>query len=178
MPSPNDSVFVCLQVETDCGVDQVSATERCYRGVINSTGEWKVGDTINIKLQYPGTQCLLVGWEKSKVTSSDVTVKTSKGALVSGTVSGLGTTQATFTLTGTADPGDTLSVCYRVGVPGVYVKLDEDRGDSDINIHAVDLTNPVTYREVYGRQHQWSGDPDLPDILRVTGMGLQTSPPS
>lgn len=178
MPSQNDSVFACLQVETDCGVGQVSATERCYRGVVNSTGEWQVGDTINIKLQDPDTQCLLVGWEKSKTTSSDVTVKTSKGALVSGTVSGLGTNHATFTLTGTTDPGETLSVCYRVGVPGVYVKLAEDRGNSDINIHAVDLNNPVTYIEVYGRHHQWSGDPDLPNIFRVTGMGLQTNPPS
>ena len=53
MPNPSDPVLACLQIETPCGVGQVATTERCYRDVIDSTGEWKVGDTIVLKLQAP-----------------------------------------------------------------------------------------------------------------------------
>lgn len=178
MPSPSDPVLACLQVETSCAVGQTDTSERCYRDVVGTPGEWNVGDTIVIKLQTPGTNCRIVGWEKSKLGSSDVAVKTSSGEMVVGAVANLGTTTATFTLTGAAPAGATLVVHYRVGVPGVYVRLAENRGNTDIDLHAVDIDNPVEYVEVYGRPHPWSGNPELPDILRVTGLGLQTNPPT
>jgi hypothetical protein len=178
MPDPSDPVFACLQVETPCPVNETDTSERAYRDVISNIGEWTVGDTIVLKLQTPGTGCRLFGFERSGLGSTDVHVKTSVNVPVSGTLSGLGTTQVTFTLTESAPAGDTLTVCYRTGCPGVYTALAEDRGNDDINLHAVDIDNPLGYVEVYGRVHPWSGDPNLPDILRVTGMGLQTNPPS
>jgi hypothetical protein len=171
-------MYACLQIETTCGVTQTDTGERCYRDYIENTGEWNVSDTVVIKLQTPATGCRLFGWARSELGSAAVVAKTSSGAPVAGTAAALGTTAVTFTLTEGVAPGETLTFCYRTGIPSVYVALAEDRGNAEIDLHAVDLDNPVSYVEVYGREHQWSGDPALPDILRVTGMGLQTNPPS
>lgn len=178
MPDPSDPVYACLQIETPCPVDETDTGKRCYRDVIDTVGQWSVGDTIITKLQTPGTNCVLFGFERSELGATDLLVKTSIGIPVSGTCTGLGTGTVTFTLTGTAPAGDTLTVCYRTGCPGVYVSLVENRGNADINLHSVDIDNPLSYVEVYGREHTWSGDPNMPDILRVTGMGLQTNPPT
>ena len=178
MPAPDDPVLACLQIETDCPVGQTTTTERVYRDVIGTANEWNVGDTIIVKLQAPATNCLLVGWERSELGSTGLYVQNSNMVSVTGTTSGLGTITATFTLTSTAPDGDTLKVCYRTGVPGAYVSLAQDRGLADIDMHSVDIDNPISYVEVYGRTHQWAGDPNLPDILRVAGMGLQTDPPA
>lgn len=177
MPNPSDPVYACPQVETLCAVNQTDTSERCYRAVIGTPGEWNTGDEILIKLQKPGTGCRVFGWGRSEISVGGVEIRTSDGTPLSCQASNLGTTTATVTLTEPAPVGDTLTVCYRVGVPGVYDHLAENRGNDSINLHSVDIDNPVSYVEVYGRPHLWSGDPALADILRVTGMGLQTNPP-
>ena len=177
MPVADDPVLACLQIKTECPVGQTATTERVYRDVIDTANEWNVGDTVIVKLQAPATDCLVVGWERSELGSDGLYVQDSNMVPISGTTSGLGTITATFTLTSSAPVGDTLKIHYRTGIPGVYVSLIEDRGHTDLDLHSVDIDNPVTYVEVYGTTHQWAGDPSLPDILRVVGMGLQEDPP-
>jgi hypothetical protein len=170
-------VYACLQVETPCPVGQTDTNERVHRVVVDTAGEWNVGDTIHIKLGPPATNCRIFGFQESGTGSTDVIVVTHQRQVISSTVTNLGTVEATITLTASAPAGITLDICYRVGLPATYDSLGRGRGQQGLNRHNVTLDASAPYSEVYGTTHPWLGDPDVTAVKRLVGRGMQTNPP-
>lgn len=177
MPNPNDAIYACLQVETECPVGQTDTGERVHRVVIDTAGQWNVGDTIHIKLQTPATTCRIFGFTDSGIGSTDVIVITANRQVISSTVTNLGTIEATITLTASAPAGATLTICYRVGLPATYNSMRRDRGSAPVDSHNITLDATAPYSEVYGTTHPWAGDPDVMAVEGLVGRGLQMNPP-
>ena len=170
--APGDPVCACFRVVNDITVGQTSTLERLHRDVVNTVGEWNIGDTFKIKdATHP-----FFGYESSTLTS-DVIVQDAGGNMISCTTAGQGTNEITVTLTASAPAGDTLTICYRIGFEATYGSLKLDRKDERLDCHNITLNSTPTYQDVFNKPHpRASGTVVLKASMVSDGLTIQTNP--
>lgn len=172
--SNNDPIYMCFRTINDLPVGETNNTLRVYRDVIGTTNEWNSGDTIKVN----DATFLLFGYNDSKL-STEAFITDSNNNIIASTTSGQGTGTLTITLSNSGPVGETLKVCYRVGVAGTYGSLTQNRNNTDINCHEVTLNTSPTYQNIHNKPHKFAGTTGTINTSCVAdGLSIQTDPPT
>jgi len=164
----DDTVYACLRTRNPLPIDRLT-DNRLYRDVISQEGQWSQNDTIKIK----DNIFVFYGYnDASELNDKVIVLDENKQLSIS--IQGQGSHELTITLNEDSN-ASTLIICYRVGVPAIYIKELEDRKHQKLNKHEVATTQIFSWYDVFYKEHSLLGsEAKLGQKVVLDGMSIQT----
>jgi len=179
MPYSNsDPVYACLRIQNNLPIGQTSTSERIHRVVVNTVGEWNIGDTVKVK--ETGGAYKFFAYGDAKDLSGNVFLLKADGTTIAATTSGQGTDEVTLTLTEGGPVGEDVQICYRVGLASLYDFMHRDRNNIELDLHSVNISGgDENWQDVFNQVHPWAGaSAGLKAAIVLDGQSIQSNPPA